>query len=57
MYHSNSEFRRFYKPSYWGIFSEHLIAIKNMENHVLGFFMKNIVFQIYLGIAEYTYTV
>ena len=30
---------------------------KNMENHVLGFFMKNIVFHIYLGIVEYTYTV
>ena len=30
---------------------------KNMENHVLGFFMKNIVFHIYFGITEYTYTV
>ena len=30
---------------------------KNMENHVFGFFMKNIVFHIYLGIVEYTYTV
>ena len=29
---------------------------KNMENHVLGFFMKNIVFHIYLSIVEYTYT-
>ena len=30
---------------------------KNMENHVLGFFMKNIVFHIYLGIVENTFTV
>ena len=30
---------------------------KNMENHALGFFMKNIVFHIYLGIVECTYTV
>ena len=30
---------------------------KNMENHALGFFMKNIVFHIYFGITEYTYTV
>ena len=30
---------------------------KNMENHVFGFFMKNIVFYIYLGIVKYTYTV
>ena len=33
------------------------LTLKNMENHVLGFFMKNIVFHIYLGIAEYAYTV
>ena len=26
-----------------------------MENHVLGFFMKNILFYIYLGIVKYTY--
>ena len=31
--------------------------VKNMENHGLGFIMKNIVFHIYLGIVEYTYTV
>ena len=30
---------------------------KNMENHAFGFFMKNIVFYIYLGIVKYTYTV
>ena len=30
---------------------------KNMENHVFGFFMKNIVFHIYLGIVEYRNTV
>ena len=30
---------------------------QNMENHVLGFFMKNVVFHIYLGIVECTYTV
>ena len=30
---------------------------KNMENYVLGFFIKNIVSLIYLGITEYTYTV
>ena len=30
---------------------------KNMENHVLGFFIKNIVSLIYLAITEYTYTV
>ena len=32
-------------------------SLKNMENHVFGFFMKNIVFYIYLGIVKYTYTV
>ena len=26
-----------------------IFFLKNMENHVLGFFMKNIVFHIYLG--------
>ena len=29
----------------------------NMEHHVLGSFMKNILFYIYLGIVKYTYTV
>ena len=28
--------------------------VKNMENHVFGFFMKNIVFYIYLGIVKGT---
>ena len=28
-----------------------------MENHVLGFFMKNILLNIYLGMVKYTYTV
>ena len=28
-----------------------------MENHVLGFFMKNILFYTYLGIVKYSYTV
>ena len=31
--------------------------LKNMENHVLGFFMKNILFYTYLGIVKYSYTV
>ena len=30
---------------------------KNMESHVLGFFMKNIVFHTYPGIVEYKHTV
>ena len=30
---------------------------KNMEYHVLGFFMKNIVFHTYPGIVEYKHTV
>ena len=33
------------------------MSSKNMENHVLGFFMKNILFYIYLGIVNYIYTV
>ena len=31
--------------------------LKNMENYVLGFYMKNILFYIYFGIVKYTYTV
>ena len=30
---------------------------KNMKNHELGFFMEDIVFHIYLGIVENTFTV
>ena len=32
-------------------------SAKNMENHVFGFFMKNIMFQIFLRIVEYINTV
>ena len=32
-------------------------ALKNMEIHVMGFFMKNIVFDIYLGMVGYSYAV
>ena len=31
--------------------------LKNMENYVLGFYMKNILFYVYYGIVKYTYTV
>ena len=32
-------------------------TVKNMEIHVMGFFMKNIVFNIYLGMVGYSYAV
>ena len=47
----NSAYQGVYKDSYQGVYK------KNMENHVLGFFMKNIVFQTYPGIVEYKHTV
>ena len=45
----NSAYQGVYKDSYQGVYK------KNMENHVSGFFMKNIVFHIYLGMVGYTY--